>query len=97
MPIVKCQLPAGKTKVSYGGASLGVDTDGSVEIPKYVAKTLVAAGATCADPLTGSVASLLAGSTSSEQNYIFLAYDQPLGGDASALLAARGEPAVIFS
>lgn len=101
MNIVNVRLPAGKIKCAYGATGLGVNEDNSVDVPKYVAKTLVAAGGACDDPLTGSVASLLAASNdeSGEQNYLFWAHHQPLGDNAAAqdLLTARGEPSVAFT
>ena len=97
--IVNCQLPAGKSKVAYGAGALGVNDDNTVDIPQYVAKTLVAAGATCADPLAGTVAGLLAASSSAEQQYIFWSYNKSPGTptEANALFAERGEPAVSFT
>lgn len=101
MNIVTVRLPAGKISCAYGAASIGIDEDGSAPVPKYVAKTLVAAGAACDDPLTGSVSSLLAVSdaASGEQNYLFWAHRQPIGNIAAAqaLLTERGEPSVVFA
>ena len=107
--IVDVKLPTGKKKVLYGGSSLGVGADGTTDVPAYVAKSLVDAGATCPTLPSGSVATLLADAQPNELAYIIWAHGQAVGTNpyapdsdydkaahADAVFSTLGEPAVVF-
>lgn len=73
--IVSCTAPAGATAVRYGGAQMLVDEDGTIAVPAYVAKALVAqAGFTSAANLSKSVSALLAAGDPDEVGYLFQAH-----------------------
>jgi hypothetical protein len=98
--IVELTLPTGAVQVRYGQITITADQDRKIEVPGYVAKGLMALAGVIGPDLAGTAASLLqAAEDDSEANYLFWAYGQPLPSEgriaaASALLTARGEPAV---
>ncbi len=97
--IVTVTLPPGKVAVSYGLIGLGVNNDGTVEIPQYVAKSLIAAGCS-GDPCPSSIPTYINGGPDWEAIYMLQAYGQPITGGKSAavdIFNARGEPGVSIS
>lgn len=104
MAIVTIQIPLSASRVSYGKASFEPDQSGALEVPDYVAKPLLGLAGVTGPDLSGQTsAALLAASDQDFQaNYLFWAFGQPLPDQgriaaASALLAARGEPAVLLA
>lgn len=106
MSIVVVTAKAGTSKVKYGQSEFQVAQDGTIDVPGYVAHTLLTLdGFTSAPALTDTAAALLAATdpgAAFEANYIFWAYGQPIPAEnqitaAGALLTARGEPTVSAS
>lgn len=106
--IVRVTLPAGKTGLNYGAVKLGVDV-GATDVPDYVAKTLVAAGAASPSNLSASTSSMLVGSADWELQYMIMGHGQSTGNDpyapgvpynrknhAISLYAEKGDPTVTF-
>jgi hypothetical protein len=100
--VVNVTLPPGKSVCQYGAAHLGVAA-GELEVPAYVATSLVAAGASCPDLPTGSAATLLDSADAGEALYICMAYgtmfdpNTDMLAKAKQLMQSRGEPAVQFA
>lgn len=103
--IVTISVPAGTTAVKYGRMSTAPDENNQLELPDYVANTLLTIGgvALVSGAAAGTAAALLAALDADfEANYLFWAYGQLLPAEdkitaALALLAARGVPAVSLS
>lgn len=102
--IVTVNCPAGAHTVKYGQASMLPESDGSIDVPAYVAKTLLGvSGFSTGASLSGTAASILNGLSVSDQweaIYILRAYGKQVSGDpatdwaaAKALMSANGEPA----
>jgi len=88
MEPVKIKLPAGKLAAHYGAATLVADEHNIVEVPPYVARALVAAGAKVeGDPadLSKPVLEMLKAADPSELSYLIHAYGQRPGIDPYAL------------
>lgn len=101
--IVTVTAPAGKSVCQYGQAHLGVTDTGEIDVPAYVAASLVAAGASCPNLPAGTPATLLASADASEVIYLCMAYGKmfdPLAdmvAIANTLMTTRGAPAVQFA
>lgn len=77
--ILNVKLPVGKSVAKYGQAILALNPDGSVDVPAYVARALVAAGGTCPTVPSGTTAALLAAAEEEETSYMLVAYGQTIG------------------
>ena len=103
--ITTISVPNGTTQVSYGKIILQPDENSQLEVPDYVAFTLLkqAGVALVSGAAAGSALALLTAADQDwEANYIFQAYGKPLPVQprltaAIALLTANGEPTVSLS
>ena len=100
MSIVMIQIPLSANGVSYGRSKLQADQNGQLQIPDYVAKTLLNLSGVTGPAISGTEATLLAAADDDwEANYLFWAFGQqppPTGkvAAASALLTTNGVPFV---
>jgi hypothetical protein len=103
--ITTISVPNGTTQVSYGKIILQPDENSQLEVPDYVAFTLLkqAGVALVSGAAAGSALALLTAIDQDwEANYIFQAYGQSLPAAPRlaagiTLLNARGEPASSLS
>lgn len=89
---------AGKTKVQYGVTEMLLEAGGNIDVPDFVAKAFVAAGAVCGADLSASVETMLGADEDWECSYMVRALSTDLHGDraqALALYAAKGAPSVV--
>ena len=103
--IVTLTFPSNITTVRYGAAAMMTDNN-TLDVPAYVAKTLLTlpgvTGAAQSETALQLLAATAAGSEF-EANYIFYAYAKPASpvetrvADAVTLMTARNEPAVSMS
>lgn len=103
--IVTLTFPNNITQVRYGHAGMLVEGH-QLDIPAYVAKTLLTLSGVTGPALSQTALQLLGDTEDGsefEANYIFLAYGQSLSPvatrvvDAVALMTENGEPAVSMS
>lgn len=101
--IVKVTLPKGKTGASYGGANFMAHTDGTLDLPAYVAKSFSSIeGVTVSTELPDPIEKLVSNAEVHELRYLFLAMGVPVpdkdaNAAAAALISARGVPAVFLT
>lgn len=93
--IVNVKLPPGKTGFSYGPLGIGTNPDGSVDVPDYAAKALVAAGGICSANLSKTTAQLLAKCDVTETGYMIMAWGQTIGVNPYVVVPepVEGQPA----
>ena len=97
---VKVALPKGMIEAVYGDIRIQADHDGNVTAPSYVAKALVAAGATCSAKISSAPASE---STPEEIGYFINAHQRHARHPdvrrkyAAILQEHAGDPPVSFA
>lgn len=100
--IVTVTCPVNTIEIRYGAISFLADADHQLQVPDYVAKSVVAMpGFSASEDLSGlDIAEAIAASEPYECNYILLAYNQQLGDvetrveRAGAVFGSRGSPSV---
>lgn len=97
--IVTVQGPLNVIDVRFGLLHFKPESDGTLDLPDYVAKAIVALpGFSSVANLTATATAMVQASAPAETNYLFGAYGQELPefdqrvADAVALVTARGLP-----
>ena len=101
--IVTVNCPNNAQKVNYGATGFPLDSTHQLEVPDYVAKSVITlAGFTCSADLSATYAALLGADEPYEANYLFGAYSKALPdpddriAEALTLLGDNGPPSVSF-
>jgi len=99
--IVTLTFPSGIERVAYGAAGMMPDK-GTLDVPDYVAKSLLTLSGVTGPSVVGTVPDLMAADADYELNYMFLAYGvrppmTDVQAQAQVLFTARGEPPVSMS
>jgi hypothetical protein len=82
MSIVTLTFPPGTSRVKYGAAEMIVADDGTLDVPAYVAKALLALPGVTGPAQKSSTATLLNGVKDDfELNYLFLAHGRAVPED----------------
>lgn len=102
--IVTVNCPANTNAVKYGITTFPVGGETTLDLPDYVAKSVITlSGFTCGADLSATYAALLGADEPWEANYLFGAYGQALPdpadriAEALTLLGDKGPPAVSSS
>lgn len=97
--IVSAKAPAGAVKAKYGMIEMLVADDGTLDVPAYVAKTLVGkAGFTTDANISASAVQMLGAGEIHEAQYILQAYGKPIiGRPDPELVIARDEALIAFT